>query len=342
MKQLLKQVLEPILKTVKNLILKTASKPILKTVKNLILKLMKSRAAPAILAVAIAAAAFALICIVFYSRSPVLVVTDAAFAELYGKERIRRQGRASSFALFRRVKPVLTADGASPDILAAAASGAARRPYCVLFPGYLAQAAELYHQQFPEIRTVIIGGFSAPSDLPRPDGALCVYRTDLAVDMYRAGLFAGLIGLKRSPAEAKRTCFFWQDRFIRTAEREFFSSGLRESDTDAVARFISSTSDITGLEGISCVILTRSGAEFLEIDAKKPLILFTWLDPSMLPAETTAVFDDSAWALLVTAARMAVNNQSEGKIPSKPLVFPGETADNGIDRILKQLAKKTP
>jgi hypothetical protein len=340
MNQLLKQIIEAILKTAKNLKLIPTIKPILKTAKNLILKLMKSRAA--FLAVVVAAAAFAVICIVFYSRSPVLVVTDAAFAELYGKERIRRQGREASHALFRRVKPVLTADGASPDILVAAVSEAARRPYCVLFPGYLAQAAELFHLQFPEIRIIIIGGFSAPSDLPRPDGVLCVYRTDLAVDLYRAGLFAGLIGLKRSSPEAKRTCFLWQDRFIRTAEREFFSSGLRESDPDAVARFINSTSDITGLEGVSCVILTRSGAEFLEENAKIPLILFTWLDPSMLPAETAAVFDDSTWALLVTAARMAVKNQDEGGIPSKPLVLSGGTADNGIDRILKQLAKKNP
>jgi hypothetical protein len=322
--------------------MKPIFKQVLETVKNLVFKLIKSKAAPAILAAAVVAAAFAVTVIVFYSRSAVLVVTDAAFIELYGKERIRRRGREASFALFRRVKPVITADGASPDILVAAASEAARHPYCVLFPGYLARAAELFHLQFPEIRVVIIGGFNAPSDLPRPDGGLCVYRTDLAVDLFRAGLFAGLIGLKRSPTEAQRTCFLWQDRFIRTAEREFFSIGLMESDPGAVARFINSAPDIAGLEGVSCVVLTRSGAEYLENDAKIPLILFTWLDPSMLPAETAAVFDDSTWALLVTAARMAAGNQSEGKIPSKPLVFSGETADNGIDRILKQLAKKTP
>jgi hypothetical protein len=280
--------------------------------------------------------------LVFYSRSPVLVVTDAPFIELYGKERIRQQRIASSLALFRRVKPVITADGASPDIIAAAISEAARHPYCVLFPGYLAPAAERFHLQSPEIQAVVLSGFGASYGLPLPDGVLCVYRTDLNTDLYRAGLFAGLLGLKRSPPEAQRTCFLWQDRYIQAAERDYFYRGLRESDPGAVARFGSSDSDMPGPEGISCVVLSRSGAEYLDNNAKIPLILFTWLDPSMLPAETAAVFDDSTWALVVPAARMAVNSQAEGKIPSKSLVFSGEITDNGIDRILKQMAKKTP
>ena len=280
--------------------------------------------------------------LVFNRRSPVLVVTDAPFIELYGKERIRRQRIAASFDLFRRVKPVIIADGASPDILAAAISEAARNPYCVLFPVYFAPAAELYHQEFPEIPAALLIGFSASSDLPQPDGVLCVYRTDLETDMYRAGLFAGVLGLKKSSEEAQKTCLFLQDRYIHAAEREFFSRGLKESDSEAVARFSSSASDMPSLESISCVVLTRSGAEYLDKNAKIPLILFSWLDPSMLPAETTAVFDDSTWALVVPAARMAVSSQAEGKIPSKLLVFSGETADNGKDRILRQLAKKMP
>jgi len=286
--------------------------------------------------------ALAIGALVFYSRSPVLVVTDALFIELYGKERIRKQRIASSFALFRRVKPVITADGASPDILVAAISETARQPYCVLFPGYFAQAAERYHLEFPEIPAALLCGFNVSSDLPQPDGVLCVYRTDLNADMYRAGLFAGAFSLKKSSADAPKTCFILQDRYIQAAEREVFSRGLKEGDPDAVARFVNSASDMPGSDKISCVVLTRSGAEYLDKNAKIPLILFTWLDPSMLPAETAAVFDDSAWAFIVPAARMAVSRQAEGKIPSKPLVFSGETADNGIDRILRQMAKKMP
>jgi len=280
--------------------------------------------------------------LVFYSRPPALVVTDVPFIDLYGKERLRSRRIASSVALFRMVKPVITADGASPDIIVEAISGAAANPYCVLFPVYLASAAERYHLQFPEIKVVILCGFSPSSDLPQPDGVLCVYRTDLETDLYRAGLFSGILGLKKSSAEAQRTCFLWQDRYIQAAEREVFSRGLKESDPDAVARFINSASSIPGPDSLSCMVLTRSGAEYFDRNIKVPLILFTWLDPFMLPLETAAVFDDSVWALVVPAAQMAINSQAEGKIPSKPFVFSGKTADNGIDRILKQLGKKMP
>ena len=297
----------------------------------------KLLAALAVIFIALAVGA-----LVFYSRPPVLVVTDASFIGLYGKERIQRQRFLSSLALFRRVKPVITADGASPDILVEAVSEASGNPYCVLFPVYLAPAAERFHLRFPETRAAVLIGFSPVSGLPQADGVLCVYRTDLETDLYRAGLFAGLLGLKKSSPDAQRTCFLLQDRYIQAQEREIFSRGLRESDPGAVARFTYSVSDLPGPEGISCVVLGRSGAEYLDRNAKKPLILFSWLDPSMLPAETAAVFDDSTWALLVPAVRMAVNSQIEGKIPSKPLLFSGETADNSIVRILKRLAEKMP
>jgi hypothetical protein len=312
-------------------------KPILKFIWAFILKHIKLLAVTAAVLIAIGVTA-----LVFYRRPPVLVVTDALFIELYGKERIRRQRTASSLALFRMVKPVITADGASPDIIVTAIAEAAKRPYCALFPAYLAQAAERFHQEFPETPAVILSGFSVSSGLPQPDGVLCVYRTDIDTDQYRAGLFAGVIGLKKSSPDAKRTCFFWQDRNMQAAGREIFSRGLTESDPDAAARFGNSASDIPELEGISCVVLIRSGTDYLDKNAKIPLILFSWLDPYMLPAEAVAVFDDSTWALVVPSVRMAASSQAEGKIPSKLLFFSGETADNGIVRILRRLARKTP
>jgi hypothetical protein len=313
-------------------------KLILKPILKHILKYIKLLAVPAIVIIALAVTA-----LVFYIRPSALVVTDVQFVDLYGKERIRRQRIASSIALFRRVKPVMVADGVSPDIVIAAISGAASQPYCVLFPGYLAPAAESFHLQFPEIPAVLLSGFIPSSELPQPDGGLCVYRTDLETDLYRAGLFAGFLGLKKSSSEdAQRTCFIWQDRYIQGPEREFFSRGVRESDPEAVVRFANSASDMPEPESISCLVLTRSGAEYLDKNPKMPLIFFAWLDPYMLPEEAAAVFDDSTWALVVQAARMAVNGQAEGKIPSKPLVFSGKTTDNGIYRILKRLAKKTP
>ena len=302
------------------------------------MKYLKLLAVPLVILIALAIGT-----LVFYRRPPVLIVTDAPFIELYGKNRLRRQGLEASFALLRRVKPVIVADGVSPDIVTEAIAGASPQPFCVLFPRYLSPAAESYHLQFPEIPAVILSGYSPPSDLPLPDGGLCVYRTDLETDLYRAGLFAGALGLKKiSEEEAKKTCFFWQDRYILGPERETFSKGVRETDPDVVVRFANSASDIPKPEDISCAVLTRSGAEYLDRNYKAPLVLFTWLDPYMLPTETAAVFDDSTWALAVPAALMAINSQAEGKIPSKPLFFSGKMSDNKLYRILKQLAKKMP
>ena len=47
-----------------------------------------------------------------------------------------------------------------------------------------------------------------------------------------------------------------------------------------------------------------------------PLVLFTWIEPSLPPAVTVALFDDSVWALLVAAVR-AVRGDGPVTAPSK-------------------------
>jgi hypothetical protein len=120
----------------------------------------------------------------------VLVVTEAPFAALYGADHLRRERVSASRALFRRVKPVRVADGASPDIVIFAITEASPRPMCVLFARTQAGTALLFHEQFPEIPVVVISGLTAVPELPAPDGLLCVYGTDRETDLYRAGLFA--------------------------------------------------------------------------------------------------------------------------------------------------------
>jgi len=73
-----------------------------------------------------------------------------------------------------------------------------------------------------------------------------------------------------------------------------------------------------------------------------PVILFTWLDPAMTSNTVIVTFDDSVWTLAVPASQMAVQQQTEGKIPSTPLIFSAKIADNRIFRLLKKSAKKTP
>ena len=311
---------------------------------------------------AVVGAAAAVPFAVFFSRPPVLVVTDAPFAALYGEANLRRQQRSASWALFRRVKPVMVADGVSPDMVTFALREAAEQPACALFARSQAVAALRYHEQLPEVPVVVLRGLVSVPELPSPDGFLCVYGTDREVDLYRAGLCAGILGGVRrnlaqqtekkaeiepesapaAQAEAPQTYVLWQDRFVQGPGRELFSRGVQEGDPESNVIFINLAIQMPDVKGVACLTLTGAGFEYLERNLPIPLILFSWVDPGLTAREVIVQFDDSPWALVVPAVRMAEQQQAEGKIPSKPLIFSGKTADNNVFRALKKSAKKMP
>jgi hypothetical protein len=227
----------------------------------------------------------------------------------------------------------------------------------VLFPRGQAQAASRYHEQFPEIPAVLIGGVAPVSELPPPDGVFCVYSTDRETDLYRAGVLAGLIGsgsAEPGPADGEaaqvsapnsgnqRVYAFWQDRYVQTAERAFFSRGVEEEDPGAVVIFASYAAQMPDVGRISCAVLTGAGASYFENNPRMPIILFSWMDPVFTIREVAVIFDDSPWAMAVPAAKMAYSGQASGKIPSNPLILPGKISDNNLFQILKKSAKKEP
>jgi hypothetical protein len=294
----------------------------------------------AVLAVPAAAA------LVFFARSPVLMVSDAQFAALYGINREKKERLLASITLFRSVKSVAIADGASPDIVAATIAGVAEKPYCVLFPGYYLSAAAHYHEEFPEIPVVLFAGNAAARGLPEPDDFLSICRIDTGTDLYRAGLMAGILGKKNDSGEQEEhegmSVVLWQHRSLPETERALFTGGVYEVSPDLGVVFARNASDIPNAAGLSCVALGSIGAEYFDKNFRVPLILFTWLDPDLTPKEAAVIFDDSPWALAVPSVRLALQNGGEIKIPSKPLIFSDKVADNGIFRILKGAAKKTP
>ena len=291
--------------------------------------------------------------LVFCIRSPVLIVTDAPFTALYGAERMKREGYTASLALFRRVKPVPIADSAGSDLVVVAVSQAAPRPYCVLFSRRHSEAAERYHEEYPEIPCVLLTGLANRSMLPSADGIFCVYGTDRETDLYRAGLFAGILAdLKRSaakqagdtaaPQTAGRTFVLWQDRSANPAHRELFSAAAKERYPDAEVAFINNLGALPGAEKLSCVVVTENGSEYMANPPKVPVILFGWLDPAITSREVVVLFDDSPWGIAVPAVRMAVKNEADGAIPSKPLIVSKKINDRSITRMLAQSAQKTP
>ena len=75
----------------------------------------------------------------FFARSPVLLVSDASFYQLYGSQRFASAIARNSLQLFRRVIPVPVFENAGADIIAlvveqASASPHKTPPYCTLSP----------------------------------------------------------------------------------------------------------------------------------------------------------------------------------------------------------------
>jgi hypothetical protein len=288
--------------------------------------------------------------LLFFARSPVLIVTDVPFTVLHGASNLRRQQASASRTLFRRVKPVKVADGVSPDMVSLAIMEASAEPFCVLFSRSQADAAKHFHDRFPEIPVVLLSGLLPVPNLPPPDGFFCEYVTDREIDLYRAGLFAAILGdLKKTDnkeePDAKapaRTYVLRQDRLVQTAERDLFTQGIKEHDPEALIVFANTAGQVPDMKGISSIVLTGVGGDFLEKNPRIPVILFTWLDPALTAWEVVVQFDDSAWALAVPAVRMALKGEDRGKIPSKPLIFPKRITDKNILRLLEKSAKKTP
>jgi hypothetical protein len=274
--------------------------------------------------------------LVFFIRSPVLIVIDIPFSSLYGgTRRVLLRQVFASLALFRQVKPVMIAEGAGPDVLVFAVEEAAsrslsRRPYCVLFPYRYSEAALRYREQFPGIPAVLLEGRAGQRSGIAAGSGLFVFKTDQESDMYRAGLCAAIL----SGGTGKTVVF--QDYSIEETGRRAFADGLREGGNGTAPLFLGGFYELSDFSGISCVVLAGSGAEYFEQNLTHPVIFYTWLDPGMVPPEVVLVFDDSPWALAVPAVKMIAKNQNEGRIPSDLLILSTKIADKDILRRLKK------
>jgi hypothetical protein len=286
-----------------------------------------------------AALLLGLAAVFFALRAPALIITDAPFASLYGAGRIRRQGFVSSLILFRRVKPVPIADGASADIVLFAIGEAASRPFCVIFPARFAEAARRYRQQSDEIPVLLMenSGFNSPNGdtMGQDSGGILIFKTDVETDLYRAGRCAALLAAGK-PGEI----VLFHNQSLPTGARNAFLKGLQDEGNEVSPRMLSHNSQLSEDSSVSCVVLAGSGADFFKRTTQPPVILFSWLNPAFIPREVVLAFDDSPWALAVPAVRMAVQQKLGGQIPSKTLIFSAKNVDNGVLRKLKKAARQ--
>lgn len=293
--------------------------------------------------------------LIFLFRSPVLIVTDAPFMEIYGASRIKQRQAGASFALFRRVKPAPAAENAGPDLIVFAVEAAASRPYGVIFPYRYADGARRYAARHPRVRVVILdsrpdmdGDAAGPPERGRAAGEPAFVRTRRQDDFYRAGLCAALAARSRQvpatekpgpggDAAAGREILVFQEQTLSPADKSALSAGLRARGAGIQPRFLNSPAEYEGVADASCVILTGGAAEYLNLNLKIPVILFSWLDPALTSRETFVIFDDSPWALAGEALRQAKRGEGDG-VPSKPVFPPGRIADRRLARELRRAA----
>jgi hypothetical protein len=271
--------------------------------------------------------------VVFYSRPPVLVVADMSFIQLYGSSRARRENFRSSLSLFRPVKTVAIADDSGDDIVQFAIAEISSRPLCVVFPQRFLGAARLYREQNPEISVILLEGRltgRTNSDL----NDIFVYKTDIEADFLRVGITAALIDGEKNG----KIAVFVENRLQRQC-REAFLSAFEGLEEPPVPSFFTSYSQYSEISELSCVVLVGIGTEYMENFSGIPVVFFSWIDPSMLPNDVVLVVDDSPWAQVREAVRMAAAGSGQGAIRSNFLIINEKKLDSQALRKIKKQGK---
>jgi hypothetical protein len=264
----------------------------------------------------------------FFSRAPVLVLTDAAFNGIYGENRARFSAFGLSLRLFRRVKPVLINDSAGADMVVFSLEAAASRPYCVLVPYRYAEGGRRYAEKYPLTPAAVLGN---PPDLSEgasggaAAGGIRYFRSGRETDFFRAGRCAAVLA-------GEGTVLVYHDResaAVLAALRE----GLKREGCAKEPLFLNSGADPGNVQDIFCVILAGEAQPFLEKNLSIPVILFSWLDPALTPSEVKVIFDDSPWALAGEAVNRAAGGL-EGDILPSGVIFPrGRNSGPVLERL---------
>jgi len=271
--------------------------------------------------------------VVFNARPPVLVVADMSFIQLYGESRMRRENSRSSLSLFRPVKTVAIADDSGDDIVQFAIAEISSHPFCVVFPQRFSGVARLYREQNPQIQVILLEGRFL-NNKPDDFQGLFVYKTDIEADFYRAGVSAALI----EGGNNGKIAVFVENQLQRQC-REVFLRVFSELEEQPAPLFYTSFSQYSEIPDLSCVVLAGTGTEYMENFSGIPVVFFTWIDPSVMPNDVVIVVDDSPWAQVREAVRMAAAGSAQGSIQSNFLIINEKKIDVQALRKIKKQGK---
>jgi hypothetical protein len=308
------------------------------------LKLNKKTAVAAIIVLAVIVLLF-----IFYTRPPVLIVTEQSFIELYGEERIHNEAFLSAFAMFRPVKIVTVANDAGEDVVPFAVSSAAMNPFCVIFPLRFIRSAVLYKELTPNIPIVVLEGRYPEEENPSESifgiekQEYFVFKTDINDDFYRIGLAVTAIKQKPSqkhenstPDEGKKgKVVVFLDQKLNQM-RDVFLRSLYDRGELSETLFYNTYSQYLEMPELSCAVLAGVGADFLDRKAGVPVISFTWINPLLLPFDVVMIVNDSPLAQARQAVKMVKSGVKSGLIKSEFRVLDRSKFDKKLIAIIKK------
>jgi hypothetical protein len=253
----------------------------------------------------------------FFGRAPLIVVSDADFDLLYGNQflgRLFQSGLETSLRLLRPVKNVLIPPDAGTDIASFTVAQASDNPYMVIFPYRYAEAAITYASEQTATgkapKVILQTRTKTDSILQRAQNAgIYIVETDRERDFYQAGLLAASLSGNKAPV-------LYTGRDIGDAEAAAFDSGLKNQGLNKSLETLHFRSGeaLPSPETIGCIVISGldagTAAPDLTLNLSVPLLLFSWLDPAVLPSNVWAVFDDSPWALALSLPKEGFPAQS--------------------------------
>jgi len=273
---------------------------------------------------------FLITLLVFVSRAPILIVSDISFNRIYGPMRLKLKGFSISREYFRRVIEVSVAESAGPDLVAIAVEAISRRPYAVLFPYRYLEGARYYKNSRPKVPVLVVGG---RNPAPHEETDLCFVVTDLATDLYRAGIGAAYIA-------ADERVLLFSDGSLPNQYREAIREGLRMQGSLMDPIFVNSSVDYSSFSGVGCIIVAGPASRFLERNLKIPVVLFSWIDPGVTPRTVKIVFDDSPWALAIQALKSLPSDGEELLLSSEPQILKDRIEDKKDFRLISAYLKE--
>ncbi|MCL2382355.1 MAG: hypothetical protein FWC64_12355 [Treponema sp.] len=271
---------------------------------------------------------------VYFLRSPVLIVTDASFYQLYGSRRLNLAVARTSFELFRRVIPVPVSEHAGPDVIALVVEEVSRSPHAVLFPKRYIDGARVYSSRHPRVPALVMWGRTPLPPASSRDTALVFVRTDTAADLYRAGLSAAVL------APGHTEVLFFTDGTLQDRYRQAFSGGLRRQGFAGEPLYLDASLDHFSYDAIGCVVVAGPALRFLERNLAIPVILFSWVDPALTPRSVRIIFNDSPLALASRSLRAFSPASGEILVASRPVVISGRAEERRDIRALRTLVRQ--